>query len=366
MKFSILLFAFALTLVFSCNSHNLSLPTNGNQDVKNNSAIGDTFSELGKAVMVIFQDRKNNYWFAGRGQGVYRFDGKIILNFKTKDGLVNNDIWGIQEDKSGNIYFDTQEGVSKFDGQTFFTIQVSDSSDDWTGVDTDDMWFKGNWNKNGVYRYDGKTLHQLTFPKNDIAEKLYATIPNMTWSPYGLYSIFKDRKGNMWFGTSNAGIYRYNINSKANAPAWMYEDELTYVSGGGSFGIRSMFEDKEGNFWFCNTNYRYQIEDADSSTNKNKLIRYKKINGIENVAGLKGFYFMSITDDQKGKLWMVTYSEGVYSYDGKNLIHYPVKDGDRDITLYTIYKDNQGTLWLGTHETGAYKFNGESFEKFKP
>jgi ligand-binding sensor domain-containing protein len=75
---------------------------------------------------------------------------------------------------------------------------------------------------------------------------------------------------------------------------------------------------------------------------------------------------MSVIEDNKGDLWMVTYEQGVWRYDGKTLIHYSVKDGSRDIKLFSIYKDKQGELWLGTHEAGAYKFNGNQFEKFTP
>ena len=38
---------------------------------------------------------------------MYRYDGKTLVNFTTKDGLDNNRIGGIQEDKAGNIYFTT-------------------------------------------------------------------------------------------------------------------------------------------------------------------------------------------------------------------------------------------------------------------
>jgi hypothetical protein len=48
----------------------------------------------------------------------------------------------------------------------------------------------------------------------------------------------------------------------------------------------------------------------------------------------------------------------------KNYIHYPIKDGETDVLLFTIYKDNKGVLWLGSHNAGVYKFNGHSFEKF--
>ena len=75
---------------------------------------------------------------------------------------------------------------------------------------------------------------------------------------------------------------------------------------------------------------------------------------------------MSIAEDKNGDLWMVTYDNGVWSYDGENITHYPIQDGDTNINIFSIYKDNQGDLWLGTHSAGAYKYNGKAFEKFIP
>ena len=49
----------------------------------------------------------------------------------------------------------------------------------------------------------------------------------------------------MWFGTSNLGIYRFD----GQHVDWMYEDHLTNPPDGGSFGIRSIIEDRNGDFW---------------------------------------------------------------------------------------------------------------------
>lgn len=75
-------------------------------------------------------------------------------------------------------------------------------------------------------------------------------------------------------------------------------------------------------------------------------------------------FFLSITQDNEGNFWLATYENGVWKYNGKELIHYPIKDGETNVYLFTISNDKQGVLWFGTHNAGVYKFNGSSFDKF--
>ena len=147
----------------------------------------------------------------------------------------------------------------------------------------------------------------------------------------------------------------------------MYEKDLTLVPNGGSFGIRSIFEDKQGKFWICNTLHRYDF-DIEKTAQIDRL-QYQKIKGIGNAdifGGEEYIYFSYINEDNNGSLWLTTWDQGVYKYDGNNIIHYSVKDGNKDVNLVSMYKDNQGILWLGTPDNGAFKFNGNSFERFNP
>jgi hypothetical protein len=42
---------------------------------------GDTVSETGKHIRFIFQDHQNNVWFASDGEGLFKFNGKMILRY---------------------------------------------------------------------------------------------------------------------------------------------------------------------------------------------------------------------------------------------------------------------------------------------
>ena len=327
--------------------------------VSNSYDIGVTVTQIDKTIWTIYQDKKSNYWFGSKENGVYYYNGHRLKHITTKNGLVSNEIRGIQEDANGNIFFDTEKGVSKFDGHTFKTLQMANPDsplNNWV-LKPDDLWFRMGSTKNGAYRFDGKYLQYLKFPTSPQEFIFYKNNPNTSLKPYGLYTIYKDRKGFMWFGTASLGVCRYdgkNLN-------WHYEEQLQTTPNGGDFGTRAIFEDKNGKFWINNTRFRYVIE-----TYGNKPITFKKENGIGylNKTNKMEFpFFLSVTEDNKGNLWLATYEDGVYKYNGKELIHYPIKDGETDVLLFTIYKDNKGVLWLGTHNAGVYKFMGKTFER---
>ena len=122
MKLTTLAFFCILTILTSCNGQTTGSKTNSDF-LEEQVTMGDTVTKLGDRLWYVFQDRKSNYWFGSDGEGVYHFDGKTIINFTTKDGLCNNRIRQIQEDEFGNIYFSTLEGINKFDGKKFTTLQ---------------------------------------------------------------------------------------------------------------------------------------------------------------------------------------------------------------------------------------------------
>lgn len=329
-----------------------------------NNSFGEKVTEMDTTIFIVLQDKKNNYWFGSGGKGIYYYDGKSIINYTTKDGLSDNSIRGIQEDHSGNILISTLGGIDKFDGEKITKIPIVENSE-WK-LDSNDLWFSilGKENEAGPYRYDGKVLYHLKFPKHPMEDDYYKTQKNKSWSPYEVYSIYKDKKGNIWLGTANFGLCRYD----GKNISWLYENHLTYTPQGGMFGIRSIIEDKEGKFWFCNTNYQYEILEKDSIVNETHYLTYKKEKtnlGQSLPPEEDYFYFMSAVKDNENNLWMATYDQGIFKYDGKNLKRFSVMYEGKESTVFSIYKDHQGNIWLGTHQLGVFKFNGEEFEPYK-
>jgi ligand-binding sensor domain-containing protein len=71
-------------------------------------------------VMSILEARSGDIWF-GTYDGVSKYDGKSFVNFTEEEGISNKYIRTILEDRSGNLWFGTfGGGITKYDGK-FFT-----------------------------------------------------------------------------------------------------------------------------------------------------------------------------------------------------------------------------------------------------
>jgi ligand-binding sensor domain-containing protein len=161
-----------------------------------------------KDVLSMIQDKKGDIWFASgffKGEGIFRYDGKSITNFKPDD---ISSFRSIIEGKNGNLFFLNEfHGVYSYDGKNFsnFTEKIGLKNDTivamkedkagnfWFGTHSDNM---KNGGDGGVWRYDGNSL------------KLFTTKDGLSHNC--VFCIVEDRGGNIWFGTRNTGLCRYN------------------------------------------------------------------------------------------------------------------------------------------------------------
>ncbi len=366
MRLLMILFSFLATELLIACSGGVLFGSTWNQPSSegstSQSTVGDVVDKLGENLMVVYQDKRNQWWFGTWGDGLYRYDGKAIVHFETKHGLSHHRIDQILEDSAGILYFNTPSGVHSFDGLQFTLLRESDSKEwKWT---PNDLWFTTSGYRGKVLRYDGTKLHALQLPKVEVGEEFIAKHPGAA-SPYGVYTIYRDKRKHVWFGTVALGVCRYD----GKTFEWLSSDDVNELHDGPANGVRSIIEDHEGHFWF-NTRYRYALDPS-------RLLRsswpaaegiFQRLPGMGSLDGKPDgeYEYLSISKDHNNSLWIATYRNGAFCYDGKQLKHYPVMDGPKTVTLFSTYVDREGTIWLGTHSNGAYRFNGTSFERFLP
>lgn len=312
--------------------------------------VGDTVQELAKDIMLVYQDSKEVYWFGTWQNGVYSYDGNYLIHYSEKHGLQSNRIDEIKEDEFGNLFFvalHPTASITKFDGQSFSKMILTESTD-WKLQDKD-IWIRNAYQTEKVIRYDGKIFHELTLAR-----------PKHLQMPFEIYSIYKDSRGNLWFGTNPLGVCRYDGKSFN----WITEEDLTEFRNEGANGVRSIVEDSSGDFWF-NTEFRYGIYDSLTLKSDKFYTRKVSIGPLDGKANSDLDEYLSALKDTSNNLWFVSYLDGVWKYDTKQIRHYAVQENGKNISLFSIYQDKYGILWLGSHENGVYQFNGQNFEKFE-
>ena len=151
----------------------------------------------GKIVHCITVDRKGQVWFGTNG-GAYVYDGQTLRNISERDGLPNNAVSSILEDKSGNIWFGTTHGgISRFDGSCFtnFTeLGIVVGKEIWCMHEdqSGNIWFAGK--RSPMYRYDGSTFAKV-HEQHDITSLAF--------------TIMEDGSGRLWLGGTN-GLFRHD------------------------------------------------------------------------------------------------------------------------------------------------------------
>lgn len=164
-----------------------------------------------KLINNIFQDKVGNIWFASNGNGVYRYDGKSVVNFSQADGLCDNFVQCTIQDRQGDLWFATRfGGVSRFDGKSFVIGSPFTTFDQKDGLGNNFAWIIfedkiGNlWIGNaggGLTRYDGKTFKNFS--------KAEGLLNNY------VQSILEDKDGTLWIGTSG-GAFQFDGNRFIN------------------------------------------------------------------------------------------------------------------------------------------------------
>lgn len=276
---------------------------------------GKTFTDLTNKLgshkfQDVLEDRKGNLWLAS-DSGVYyypsaplRAGGKSLptgqagfQHFTTREGLADNWVMCIYEDKAGIIWFGTWGGGSRYDGKSFRNFKlkgeyrwdtfITTFMEDKTGK----LWIS---TRADVSIYDGET---------------FTTLPNKGDRAYDIFSMTEDKKGNIWLGGWD-GLRRY--------------DGKTFTKIAHNKGYNFIIEDKKGNIWTFgsvgNSIRALSRYDQKSLYNKDPIVTVITSGPYSTFSG--------ILEADDGSIWF-GYDGGLYRYDGKTITDFRSAAGDK-------------------------------------
>ncbi|MEN7547069.1 two-component regulator propeller domain-containing protein [Rapidithrix thailandica] len=259
-----------------------------------------------------------------------------FTNYSTSNGLSNANINAISEDTMGFIWLATEDGLNRFNGNSFRKY-VHDRSDSLSLP------------SNVVYKvyHDSRhrmwvgTLEGLSLYNPEVDG--FITIPDIDPQP-GVRDIYEDQNGLLWLFCDSGGTFRFDPLSGE-----VLHVVLSEVTG--AF-VHAFLQDANGNYWFGTEKKGIYIY------NRNlELIRHLHLKGGKNDC-LPDNQIRTLYLDEESNIWLGTGSHGVLKYTpAENRFSSLPPFLPLDITQVNDFvQDAQKNIWIGTNN-GLYRYN---------
>lgn len=298
------------------------------------------------SVIEIKQDRLGQMWFGTR-DGLNIYDGENFKIFRNdpedSTSISNSDILSIMEAKDGKVWIGTYNGLNQYDPvRNSFTRHYHSAEDNslshntiWTLKEINDEIWIGT--SNGLSIYNKQTNSFLSF--------YHSTTDNNSLSSNYITKILQAKNGDIWVGTSN-GFNK--LSSRVG-------DQLTFKRFGinkndlgvGSMFIQDIIEDNQNNIWIATKKHGLLQYSSSKNTIKH-LSKTKKFQGISTDIRALNF-------DKQGNLWIGTQKGIAILTTADSMIN--LVDGKQDVSslskVKSIFTDTKGSVWIGSYFGGV-------------
>ncbi len=307
-----------------------------------NYSVADGLSS--SKVYGILQDKRDYLWL-GTPAGVSKFDGIKFENFSPENGLSTGGVKSIFQDLYGNVWFGHLDGgVTIYNGLLFKKVLFDNLkiNGDVTSIrcaGDSSLWISTVGSGIVKVKYNPVTGEILSAKQyqgsKGISDRVFYTLKSHDGSFYCV---------------APEGIYKYNEDNDRFTAA-LFAGLTTY------FAKTTMFEDSKGNMWFGTYNggvYKYDVQ-------KDTMIIFDK------RTGLAGNFISYITEDSKSDIWIGTIKyhqgeSGLTRISPNGVIKsYTVHNGMPDDEILFLLEDKESNLLIGTRNKGLCIFKGEQF-----
>lgn len=291
------------------------------------------------SVISIFQDREGFMWF-GTYDGLNRFDGynfKVYRNNITDSAsLVSNTVYCIAEDSKNYLWTGGARGACRLNRATDAFEKVYYTS----GKDKSKQPVKGEIHQIKTAANGGVAVATkdsgLLYYKNgsDVAMQIPLVHKGITLYDYDAVAVEYVSENICWVAVRNYGVCRFDVSKMSLSLVYPFEQRIHCL----------LYDNKNGNrLWLGTGSGAYALNLDTFALSENM------IEGRQTV--------FSILRDKTGVTWLATDGHGVYTVQ-KNATHaVPFsksgkKFASKSNSFVSIYQDQQDNLWFGTLRAG--------------
>ena len=303
----------------------------------------NTTTLAGDNIHQIIEMNDQRLWIASDIGGISILDLNLYQHPQTEDlkfsqitkensGLSSNNTRRVIEDSFGNIWIANYsmgiDFVAKSTSCFNTLLNRGAPMEDVIGLYCDDQ---GNlWvGQDNLIR-----LYQ-----NDKVVKTWNFSSYLLNSSASIYAFEEDKLGNVWFGTSDNGVLKFNPHSNS----------FTHIDYAQNLDIHALCCDAQGKMWIGTEKGLFSVKN-------DKINEEVKLNHL--MGNIPAIIY-SIKEDNYGQLWIGTLDFGVFvfSKQQKLIAHLSNKNALKSNSVNHIIKDADGGIWIGTMQGLAYVQN---------
>lgn len=306
-------------------------------------------------VTCILQDRQGFIWI-GTQDGLNRFDGNTFKIFRPSSDAFSsiNDRWinTLFQDDQGALWIGTRlGGLNRYDPATgkftYFTHDVENVS----SLISNQIQVVFEDSRGRLWVGTAEGLERYSPAGNSFEHINFNVLPSSELSSDNITSIYEDSSKSLWIGTAYAGLNRFDESSGEFINYSMNSEEPFKLT---SNAIRSIQEDSNGTLWVGTDNGLNLIYPETGTVTHFQ-------HAARNPATLAGNSVKVIFIDQQGFVWVGT-NLGLdrYDYTSRSFIHYNNDPGMQDSlssnNISAINQSSDGVIWIGTSGSGLNKY----------
>lgn len=316
----------------------------------------DTTTLSGNIITDLLEDENGVLWITTADGGFTKYDYRLAANkqfkqFKHIQGnsttIPVNVINKIIEDKHGYLWLATSGAyVLRFDkkNETFISpIHSGTRSAASLAVDNNDTLWVGRIG-GSFLKLNINTLQYHT----DYDELYDSKLPHST-----ITALLKDKENNMWFGSWDNVLYRYNHQTKKEE---IFKKDNTAFSFPND-EVQCFAEDNKQCIWMAGKYFGLTIYDK----RQKRFFNYSYNPSLEGSVADNRLNCVYI--DKSGLVWLGT-NKGisVCNPNQQSFIQTFLPKQDKDVDIYDFYQDDDNNLWIGTSEGIFIQKKDSSFQ----
>lgn len=300
-------------------------------------------SLAGDNIHQIIEMNDRTLWIASDIGGISVLDLNLYKNPLTEElkfsqitkensGLSSNNNRRIIQDSFGNIWIANYSMGIDFIAKSAASINtlqyMGKALEEVTGLYCDhqgNLWI-GRDNLMSLYQ-NGKLMQTWNFSSY------------LSNSSSSIYVFEEDKKGNIWCGTSDNGVLKFNPHTHS----------FTRINYAQNLDVHALCENAQGKMWVGTEAGIFSVEN-------DKINKEQELN---RQMGKNPTIIYSIKEDNYGQIWIGTLDRGVFVFSKqmKLIVHLTEKNLLATNTINHIIKDADGGIWMATMRGLAYVQN---------